>query len=75
MERFIKHQNRALTAELHMFKHSVRALEADREVRRRECLSIGEALRRLEEFWREMEVAVLKGLMQWKLKDLVRICC
>jgi len=39
-------------------------------VRRRECLSIGEALRRLETFWREMEVVVFGGLMKWKLRDM-----
>jgi len=55
---------------LHTKLHAIRGLEVEREVRRRECLSIGEALRRLEVGWREMEVVVLGGLIQWKLSDL-----
>jgi len=67
---YLKHQNRALTSELYSYKHSIRELENERDVRRKECLRISEALGRLEGFWREMEVVILGGLNSWKLQDL-----
>ena len=59
---YLKHQNRALSSELHALQHWVQVLEKERLVRRRECRAIAEALGGLEGSWVEMEVVLRRGL-------------
>ena len=52
---FLRRQNQALASELYQYKHTITLLERERDVRRKECHHIGEALGKLECIWLRVE--------------------
>ena len=57
---FLKHQNSALASELYKYKHAIRVLEKEREVRREECRHINDTLREMVSFWDGMESILIE---------------
>lgn len=67
---YLKHQNRALACELYNYKHRIICLEEERNIRRQECRDVANALGKVESCWRKMEIILVAGLNDWKLKEL-----
>lgn len=55
---YLRHQNRALVSELRSLRHELCLLKEERERRRNECTSAGEAVRGLCGAWRKIECTV-----------------
>jgi hypothetical protein len=62
---FLKHQNRALASEMFKYKHAIRLLEKERDIRREECKLINGTMRNIVSNWNGMESIMMGALEQY----------
>jgi chromosome segregation ATPase len=68
---YLKHQNRALATELLSLQDSTKALEKERDYRRKECWAACQALNSLQATWTQLETALLADSLPAPLASMM----